>query len=93
MICSMEKDITTNGVRHYKNGLAIGGGSGNLFWKGSKIVTVNSQDDLTNKTYDGYTLGPACAKNVDTTVVKGSTNLITSGGVYAAIYDAIAASY
>lgn len=40
IICSMEKD-TTNGVKHYKNGLAIGGGSGNLFWKGVKVATVD----------------------------------------------------
>jgi hypothetical protein len=43
VICSMEKDTTTNGVKHYRNGLAIGGGSGNLLWKGSKIVTVSDE--------------------------------------------------
>lgn len=75
IICSMEKDTTTNGVKHYKNGLAIGGGSGNLFWKGARIVTANDTlknpysltikgngTTLTNGTYDG-----SAAKTVDIT--------------------------
>lgn len=41
IICSMEKDTTTNGVKYYKNGLAIGGGSGNLFWKGARVATID----------------------------------------------------
>ena len=40
---------------------------------------------LTNKTYNGYTLGAACAKGVDTTATSGSTNLITSGAMYTAL--------
>ena len=40
IICSMEKDTTTNGVKYYRNGLSIGGGSGNLFWKGNRVVTA-----------------------------------------------------
>lgn len=42
IICSMEKDTTTNGVKHYKNGLSIGGGSGNLFWKGNRILDASN---------------------------------------------------
>lgn len=41
IICSMEKDTTTNGVKYYKNGLAIRGDSGNLFWKGVKVATID----------------------------------------------------
>lgn len=48
IICSMEKDTTTNGVKYYRNGLAIGGGSGNLFWKGVKVATV---DDIPSNSY------------------------------------------
>ncbi len=51
IICSMEKDTTTNGVKYYKNGLAIGGGSGNLFWKGAKVATV---DDIPTIPADKY---------------------------------------
>ena len=40
IICSMEKNIPSDQVKNYKNGLAIGGGSGNLFWKGTKIATT-----------------------------------------------------
>ena len=42
IICSMEKDTTTNGVKHYKNGLSIRGGSGNLFWKGNRILDASN---------------------------------------------------
>ena len=48
IICSMEKDTTTNGVKYYRNGLAISGGSGNLFWKGVKVATV---DDIPSNSY------------------------------------------
>lgn len=41
IICSTEKDTTTNGVKNYKNGLAIGGGTGNLLWKGKQIATTD----------------------------------------------------
>lgn len=44
IICSMEKGVES--AKHYKNGLSIGGGSGNLFWKGNQIVTI--QDKLAN---------------------------------------------
>lgn len=39
IIISMEKDTATYGVKNYRNGLSIGGGSGNLFWKGDRVVT------------------------------------------------------
>lgn len=66
----------------YSEGLAIGGSSGNLLWKGEKVITSNAEQALTNKTYNGYTLGPACAKSVDTTPTLNSNNLITSGAAY-----------
>ena len=127
---------------NYQDGLAIGGGSGNLLWKGTKVATtaditdtkntagctnsssklflvgatsqaanpqtyshdtayvgtdghlysnskqvVNLSDTqaLTNKTYNGYTLAAACAKDVDTEVKSGSENLVTSGAVHTAL--------
>lgn len=70
---------------NYQDGLAIGGGSGNLLWKGVRVVDASSSMALTNKTYNGYTLAEACAKDVDIEVKSGSANLVTSGAVYSAI--------
>ena len=70
IICSMEKDTTTYGVKYYKNGLAIGGGSGNLFWKGDRIATAS---DLATKAPQ-YTYGTAGK-------VSG-TDTLTTGTLY-----------
>ena len=43
------------------------------------------QGNLTVPKVNGYTLNNACAKDVDTTVTSGSSNLVTSGAVYTAI--------
>ena len=61
---------------NYQAGLAIGGGSGNLLWKGARVVTANE-------------IGAAASKGVDTSVKSGSANLVTSGAVYTAIASAI----
>lgn len=61
---------------NYQAGLAIGGGSGNLLWKGARVVTASE-------------LGTAASKGVDTSVKSGSANLVTSGAVYTAIASAI----
>ena len=53
----------------------------------SSYATKTGSEALTNKTYNGYTLGAACAKAVATTVASGNTNLITSGAVYSALQD------
>lgn len=50
-------------------------------------ATKSGSEALTNKTYNGYTLGAACAKAVATTVSSGNTSLITSGAVYSALQD------
>ena len=49
------------------------------------FATLTGSQALTNKTYNGYTLGAACAKGVATTVASGNTDLVTSGAVYSAI--------
>ena len=49
---------------------------------GSNYVTLNGNQALTNKTYNGYTLAAACAKAVDeATMSSSSTNLPTSKAV------------
>lgn len=48
----------------------------------SNYVTLNGSEALTNKTYNGYTLGGACAKSVDTSISSTtSTNLPTTEAV------------
>lgn len=49
------------------------------------FATLTGTQALTNKTYNGYTLGAACAKGVATTVASGNTDLVTSGAVYSAL--------
>lgn len=47
----------------------------------SSYVTLSTNQALTNKTYNGFTLAAACAKGVSTTVTASDANLITSGAV------------
>jgi hypothetical protein len=56
-----------------------------IYSNNKQVVNLSDTQALTNKTYNGYTLGDACAKEVDTTVTSGSTKLPTSGAVYTAI--------
>jgi len=61
------------------NALSLGGVAA------AQYPTLTGNQALTNKTYNGYTLGAACAKAVDTTPANGSANLITSGGMFTAL--------
>lgn len=58
-----------------------------VYSNGKQTVNLSDTQALTNKTYEGYTLGAACAKGVDTAATSGSANLITSGGAYSALND------
>lgn len=53
-----------------------------------KISASSGTLAITGATYNGYTLGAACAKSVTTSVTSGSTALVTSGAVYTAIQNA-----
>lgn len=57
-------------------------------------VTLTGTQALTNKTYNGYTLGAACAKGVDTSISSGSssTNVPTTSAVESRITEAIQAA-
>lgn len=56
----------------------------------SNYVTLNGNQALTNKTYNGYTLAAACAKAVDeATMNTTSTNLPTSKAVAAYVDSAL----
>ena len=58
---------------------------------GSNYVTLNGNQALTNKTYNGYTLAAACAKGVDENAISSSTstNLPTSKAVAAYVDGAL----
>ena len=47
----------------------------------SSYVTLSTNQALTNKTYNGFTLAAACAKGVSTAVKASDANLVTSGAV------------
>lgn len=77
IICSMEKDTTTNGVKYYKNGLAIGGGSGNLFWKGARVATVDDIPYAFNNVKIGSTAISADSTTDTLTLAAGSHITLT----------------
>lgn len=57
---------------------------------GSNYVTLNGSQNITNKTYNGYTLAAACEKAVDdATMSSSSTNLPTSKAVAAYVDSAL----
>ena len=58
---------------------------GHVYSNGKQVVNLSDSQALTNKTYNGYTLGAACAKGVATSATSGNSNLITSGAVYSAV--------
>ena len=78
----------------YSHDTAYVGTDGCLYSGGTKVLTAHQSltdyvtktgsEALTNKTYNGYTLGAACAKGVATSAASGGTDLITSGGAYSA---------
>ena len=76
---------------NYASGLAIGGGSGNLLWKGTKVATINDipdisgkQDKLTagsNITISGNTISATVptVNNGTLTIQKNGTKVATFG--------------
>lgn len=69
----------------YSHDTAYVGTDGHLYSDSKQVVNLSGTQALTNKTYNGYKLGAACAKGVATTVASGNTDLVTSGAVYSAI--------
>ena len=84
---------TFNGVKTFNNSPKLGtnsfttngGNTVSIPDTSDTIALLNATQALTNKTYNGYTLNNACAKDVTSSVSSGGTKLITSGGVYNAI--------
>lgn len=80
IICSMEKDTTTYGAKYYKNGLSIGGGSGNLFWKGEKVATAADLElkaNLASPTFTGTPKAPTASAGTNTAQIA-TTAFVTT---------------
>lgn len=74
----------------YNDGTIHLGGKSITPLTGSNYVTLNDSQELTNKTYNGYTLRDACEKAVDETKMSSSsTNLPTSKAVAAYVDGAL----
>ena len=77
----------------YSHDTVYAGTDGHVYSNSKQVVNLSDSQALTNKTYNGYTLGAACAKGVDTTATSGSANLITSGAMYTALSGKAASSH
>ena len=59
---------------------------GHLYSNSKQVVNLSDTQALTNKTYNGYTLGAACAKSVtdssSASAISTGTNLVTERDVY-----------
>ena len=65
-----------------------------LYNVASNAVTLSGNEALTNKTYNGYTLGDACAKTVDSTISDAtSVNLPTTAAICGYIDTYISTHY
>ena len=71
----------------YTQDTAYVGADGKLYSNSKEVINTSDSQALSNKTYEGYTLGDACEKDVDTTAggTENSTDVITSGAVYAGL--------
>jgi len=83
-LCGRTTQSNTGGTS-YSHDTVYVGSDGHVYSNSKQVVNLNDTQALTNKTYNGYTLGSACAQGVDTAVKEGSSNLITSGAVHTAL--------
>lgn len=69
----------------YSHGEVYVGTDHHVYSNSKQVVNLSDTQALTNKTYNGYTLGAACAKGVDTSIAaaSSSTNVPTSKAVAA----------
>ena len=77
----------SNAPTTYSHDTVYVGTDGHLYSNSKQAVNLSDSQALTNKTYNGYTLGAACAKGVSTAPTSESTNLITSGAMYTALNE------
>lgn len=59
--------------------------NGKVYSNNSEVVNINDKQNLTNKTYNNYTLNDACSYGVDNTIGgtdKDNTRLVTSNSLF-----------
>lgn len=61
----------------YSHDSAYVGTDGHLYSNSVQVVNLSGSQALTNKTYNGYTLGAACAKGVVTSISSDSADVPT----------------
>lgn len=71
----------------YSRNTAYIGTDGHLYSNSLQVVNLSGSQALTNKTYNGYTLGAACAKSITNEITDGGAALPTAAAVYDAIQD------
>ena len=69
----------------YSNDQAYGGSDGHVYSDGKQVVNLSGSQALTNKTYEGYTLGNASEKTVASEIAEDGLDLPTAGQVYDAL--------
>lgn len=78
----------------YSHDTVYVGTDGHLYSDSKQVVNLSGSQALTNKTYNGYTLGAACAYGVATSITSGDTsNLPTNHAVATAISNTVGRSY
>lgn len=88
IIYSPEKNVTQTTAKNYRNGLSVGGGSGNLFWKGD-VISTQPWADATFLKLTGGTLSGALTINNSLIVSKNITcsETITGKVVKGAVWN------
>lgn len=74
----------------YSQDTAYVGTDGHLYSNSKQTVNLSDSQALTNKTYNGYTLGAACAKGVVTSISSDSTDIPTVTAVKQYVSTAVA---
>lgn len=64
--------------------------SGKVYSNGKEVVNLDDSQDLTNKTYEGYTLGNIVSNNVADEIAEDNEDIPTSDLVYKAVQKALA---
>ena len=73
----------------YSQDTAYVGTDGHLYSNSVQVVNLSGSQALTNKTYNGYTLGAACAKGVVTSISADSNDVPTVTAVKTYVSTAI----
>ena len=75
----------------YSQDTVYAGTDGHVYSNGKQAVNLSDTQALTNKTYNGYTLGAACEKGVATSISGGGStaDVPTTSAVSGAIFNQI----